>query len=112
MSDEEPAIVKLVNAVLLSMIKKKARAMELRVDHGGAIVEFDRQLELRPPARIAGPMRRRLEVMASLPYRRKGEVATGTITLWIGDASVHHFGIEVDDAAVRVTRLDAPAVLN
>jgi type II secretory ATPase GspE/PulE/Tfp pilus assembly ATPase PilB-like protein len=111
MSNTAP-IVKLVYAVLLSALKKRAQVITIRFDatreyHGGfgpreagaSIIEFTRDgvihEELDPPRRLHAHIVRRLSVMANLPIYGKDEVAAGRIHLRIGDTRHAYFTIRV-----------------
>jgi type II secretory ATPase GspE/PulE/Tfp pilus assembly ATPase PilB-like protein len=82
----ESPVVRLVNAILLSSLKKAATELRLSPPNR---VEFlmtgTWQLELEPPPALFTQVIRRLAVMASLPVYDKHDAATGLIQIRIGD---------------------------
>jgi len=112
-AEGEHPIVKLVNAILLSSVKKGADAICIRRGGAAAEVEFASrggpfEHELAPPLRLFDAIVRRLAVMASLPYRRHDEVARGTIHLVVAGERHYRWEIEVggqgDTTAVVLRR--------
>ena len=85
-------IVKLVNAILLSALKKQASAVQIWMDPDGrSIVEFTidgvMTEEMSPPPELHAPIVRRLGIMASLPMHVGDELAYGRIHLRLGERS-------------------------
>jgi type II secretory ATPase GspE/PulE/Tfp pilus assembly ATPase PilB-like protein len=107
---ETSAVVRLVNAILLSALKKQAQTIQFRAGsaHEG-IVEFKIsgviQEELRPPAKPHDAVIRRLAIMANLPAYKKGGSAIGTIQLLIGEDKSATFGIVVEGHGAERTAL-------
>lgn len=98
-------VEKLANAILLSVAKKPPDAFRIRpdgeayvVEHlvGGETIEEMRapNEEIAIPGEVFAAVIRRLSVMASLPMRRKGEVALGYIHIEAGSAN-YYFEIRV-----------------
>jgi general secretion pathway protein E len=92
-------IAKLTNAILLSAIKQHASEIWIHRVADRSIVDFRvegvvRQ-EMEPPAAIHAHIIRRLAIMASLPVYAKGEVASGTIHLAIGETREAWFDVQV-----------------
>jgi type II secretory ATPase GspE/PulE/Tfp pilus assembly ATPase PilB-like protein len=98
-AEEEPAIVKLVYAILLSSIKKRASKIVMRRVGERFVIEFEiagtMQEELRPPLNLAGPIIERIAGMASLPLARAGETAYGGIHLAFGAGPDSYFAVAV-----------------
>lgn len=105
-------IIQLVNAILLSALKQRATEVAIRTVDAQFVVDFlidgVEQREMEPDARLRGPIVRRLGVMASVPYYRKGESGLGEIHLIIGDQREARFAVRLEghgDAAVAYVRI-------
>jgi type II secretory ATPase GspE/PulE/Tfp pilus assembly ATPase PilB-like protein len=98
-ADEGP-VTKLVYAILLSALRKRATDLAVRRVDGRPRVDFvidgTEIEEMRPPLLLHQPLVRRLAVMASLPTYAKGEYAEGTITLRLADDREASFAIRVE----------------
>jgi type II secretory ATPase GspE/PulE/Tfp pilus assembly ATPase PilB-like protein len=88
------SIEKLVNAVLLSAVKKHAAAIRFCPEGDESRVDFEIagawHEEMRPPRALHEPMCKRLWVMAGLPYYRGSQIVRGKIHLRL-DGGRHAF---------------------
>ena len=100
-------IAQLTNAILLSALQQGASEIWIHRDADRSVVKFRihgvERLEMEPSVAIHDFIIRRLAIMASLPVYAKGEVASGTIHLRIGedrdvwfDLYVRGHGIELE----------------
>jgi type II secretory ATPase GspE/PulE/Tfp pilus assembly ATPase PilB-like protein len=93
-------VIRLVNAILLSSVKKGASAIRIRHDGTRSIVEFlidgVAHEEMGPPVKLHAPIIRRLSIMANLPMYAKGEAAVGYIHLSLGGDRHAYFAVRVE----------------
>ena len=93
------SLEKLTYAILLSALKKRASEIWIHRVAERSIVEFRidgvAQPEMQPPVAMHDFIIRRLAIMASLPVYAKGEVASGTIHLMIGETREAWFDLHV-----------------
>ncbi|MEO8550501.1 MAG: hypothetical protein ABI678_11030 [Kofleriaceae bacterium] len=108
----EDPVSKLVNAILLGALKKRATEVAIRPVDGQFVVDFlidgVEHREMEPEAVLRGPIVRRIGVMASVPYYRKGESGLGEIRLVIGDHREARFAVRLEghgDAAAAYVRI-------
>ena len=98
-ADEGP-VPKIVYAILLSALHKRATEIAIHRVGGEPRVDFlidgVEHEEMRPPERLHEPMIRRLAVMGSLPTYAKGQAAEGRITLQIATAREVEFALRVE----------------
>jgi type II secretory ATPase GspE/PulE/Tfp pilus assembly ATPase PilB-like protein len=117
----ESPVVALVNAILLSAVKKDAREVTIYgASERDCVVELITgdivHEEMRPPRILLAPICRRLAIMANLPTYPKGMGAEGTIHIVIGEGRDVYFALHVeghgDDMAANLHVLspdEAPA---
>jgi type II secretory ATPase GspE/PulE/Tfp pilus assembly ATPase PilB-like protein len=108
----EDPVSRLVNAILLSALKQCATEIAIRTVDDRFVVDFlidgVEQREMEPEAVLRGPVVRRISVMASVPYYRKGESGLGEIHLVIGEDREAHFAVRLEghgDAAAAYLRI-------
>ena len=94
-------VVGLVNAILLSALKKSAREVAIYgASERDCVVELITgdivHEEMRPQRMLLAPICRRLAIMANLPTYPKGMGAEGTIHLLIGDDRHAYFALYVE----------------
>lgn len=112
----ESPVVTLVNAILLSAVKKGARDVAIYgTEAGHCTVEFSMgdvvHEEMRPGRQLLAPIVRRLSIMANLPTYPRGMGAEGTIHMIIGDDRHAYFAVYVEghgDAMAASLRVLAP----
>lgn len=112
--DESP-VGKLVNAILLSSLKKRATEIAIRKVEGAPVVDFlidgAPVREMQPPVAIHDHVVRRLRVMASIPFYPRGHHGVGTLVLMIGGERRVEFAVKAEghgeDLAVYLRRHDA-----
>ena len=96
---EESPLIRLTNAILLSVLTRGATQVRLRAhaDHGVVefLVEGAYQEEMRPPAKLLVSIVRRLSIMARLPIYPRGGSAHGFVHLLIGEYRAAYFAISV-----------------
>lgn len=117
----ESPVVTLVNAILLSAVKKAAREVAIYgTSERDCVVELITgdivHEEMRPQRNLLAPIVRRLAIMANLPTYPKGMGAEGMIHVIIGDDRHAYFALYVeghgDEMAARLRLLppeEAPA---
>ena len=107
----ESSVVTLVNAILLSAVKKAAREVAIYgTSERDCVVELITgdivHEEMRPQRSLLAPIVRRLAIMANLPTYPKGMGAEGMIHVLIGDEGHAYFALYVeghgDEMAARL----------
>ncbi len=95
-----PPIETLVNALLLSAIKKSATHVRVTPTPTGGSVQFwiegDWQEELAPPPELYVPIVRRLGVMIGVLPPRKDTPWFGRLCMQLGEAREHFFAVAID----------------
>ena len=98
-ADEGP-ITKLVYAILLSALKKRATDIAVHRVDGQSRVAFlidgSETEEMRPPSPLHERIVRKLAVLGSLPAYAKGQHAEGTFKLRIGATREADFALRVE----------------
>lgn len=89
--DGESPIIQLVNAVLLSALKKTARTIIVRPGYIELVVGDKLEVEMQPPQELHAKLVRRIGVMAEVPNYSTGEYACGRIELEVGDRPEHAY---------------------
>lgn len=110
--DESP-VGKLVNAILLSSLKKHATEIAIRKVEGHPVVDFlidgAGAREMQPPSAVYAHVVRRVRVMASIPFYPLGHHGVGTLVLMIGGDRRVEFAVKAEghgeDIAVYLRRV-------